>query len=100
MNRSTTERIAPARLNVLSVFDDARDCGITTGVLEHLGAIFLIRLRIAIDKGHALRIVVFARLLAVRTTWFGIDDQRQRVYLRWNELSLANVAHAVSLRGG
>ena len=98
MHRSTTERITPSRLNVFSVFDDARNGWIAAGVLEHLSAKFLIRLRVAIDEGKALRIVVLARLLAIRTTWFGVDDQRQRVHLRWNELSLANVTQPVSLR--
>ena len=83
---------------MLTVLDDARHGWIAAGVLEHLGAKFLVRLRVAIDEGKALRIVVLARLLAIRTTWFGVDDQRQRVHLRWNGLSLTNVTQAVSLR--
>jgi len=83
-------------LNVNSVFDNTGHGWIAAGILQHLGAKFLMRLRVAIDKGKALRIVILARLLAVGTTWFGIDDQRQLVHLRWDELSLANVTQAVS----
>ena len=82
MHRSTAERIAPSGLNILSVFDDARNGWIAVGILEHLSAKSFIRLRVAIDESDALRIVMLTRLLAVRTTWFGVDNQRHLVYLR------------------
>jgi hypothetical protein len=90
VNRSTTERIAPSRLHIFSVFNDTRNGWVAAGVLKHLSAKFLIRLRVAIDEGKALRIVVLTRLLAVRTTWFGVDNQRHLVHLRMREFNECN----------
>ena len=52
MDGSTSQRVTPARLNVLSIFDYAGHGWITIGKLKHLGAVLAIRLRVAIDEGN------------------------------------------------
>ena len=71
---STARGIAPTGTDVLTVFHDARDRGIATGILEHLGAPGAIVLRIVVDERDAFGIVEVARLLTVRTSRLGIDD--------------------------
>src|SRR2546421_4715220 len=73
MNRSTTQRIAPAGLDGLAVLYDAWNRRIAARIFEHLGAKLFIRLRVAIDERNAFRIVVFAGLLTVRTIGFCVD---------------------------
>src|SRR5215471_14621507 len=73
VDRSTTQRVAPTGLHILSVFDDAGHRRVTARILKHLSAIVFVILRVAIDESCPLGIVVVARLLTVRTTWFGVD---------------------------
>lgn len=78
MDGSSAERIAPAGLNVLAVFDNAGNCRISAGVLEHLGAVFAIGLRVAIDERNSLRIVMVPGLLTVGASRFRVNNQSQR----------------------
>ena len=75
MHRSTTQRVAPTGLYILPILHDAWDGGIAVRILEHLGAKFFAGLRVAVDEGEAFRVVIIARLLAIRTTGFGVDDK-------------------------
>ena len=74
VNGSTARGIAPTGTYILTVFHDARDGGIATGILEHLGAAGAIVLRIVVEKGNAFGVVEFACLLAIRTSRLGIDN--------------------------
>lgn len=82
MNGSTTRRVAPARSQVLAIVHDARDSWIAGRVGEHLSASLAIVLSVVVSKRNTQRIVMIARLLAVRTPRFGIDNNRQLTYLR------------------
>src|SRR5712691_8220440 len=54
VDRSTTERISPTRLNEFAVLDDAWDGRIVARKLEHLGAPRAIVLRVIVDERDAL----------------------------------------------
>ena len=73
VNRSTARRVAPARALVLAVFNNTRNGRVASRILKHLRASSAIVLCIVIDKWNALRIVIVARLLTIRTTWFRVD---------------------------
>ena len=74
MDRSTAGRVTPTGSFVLSVFNNAWDGRVTAGKRQHLFAARQIGLSVIIRKRYALRIVVIPGLLAVRTTWFCIDQ--------------------------
>jgi len=78
MDRSTTQRIAPAGLDVLTVLYDAWNGRIAAWILEHLGAKLFAGLRVAIDERNAFRVVMVASLLTVRTVGFRVDNQSHR----------------------
>src|SRR5260370_4733779 len=77
MHRSTTERIAPAGLDVFPVFADAGYCWVAARERKHLCAILPTSLGIAVDERNSLRVVVVARLLAIWTAGFRVDNQGQ-----------------------
>ena len=73
VNGSTAKRITPTGLHMLAVLDDARHRWVATGKREHLCASRLIVLRVVFEKRNAFRVVMVARLLAIRTPWFYVD---------------------------
>jgi hypothetical protein len=74
VDRSTTRRVAPTRSFVLAIFNNARDGRVATRESKHLSASRAIGLRIVVSKRDSCRVVVIARLLAIRTPRFGIDN--------------------------
>ena len=73
VDRSTTWRVAPARTNVLTVFDNAWDRGIAAGIGEHLGSAGAVVLRVVVGEWNALGVIVIARLLTIRTPRFCVN---------------------------
>src|SRR5688572_22939716 len=74
MNRSTAWRVAPTGTYVFTVFHYARHCRIAPGIREHLRASRFVVLSVVIKKRDTFIVVVLTRLLAVRTSRFGIND--------------------------
>src|SRR5690348_3299211 len=73
VNRSTARRRTPAGTQILTVSRDAGPGRIAAGISEHLGATGLIVLGVVVEKRNVFLRVVFARLLAIRTTRLGVD---------------------------
>ena len=74
MNRSTARRVAPTGTNVFTVFHNARDGRIASGIREHLRAARFVVLSVVIDKRNTFLVVELTSLLAVRTSRLGIND--------------------------
>jgi hypothetical protein len=74
VDRSTTRRVTPARLHVLTILNDARDRRVALGEQQHLFPSFAIVLRVVVEKRYALGVVIVACLLAVRTSRLRVDD--------------------------
>src|SRR4051812_4470302 len=62
VNRSTTRRVAPTRLQVAPVLYDARHGRVAARVVEHLLTSRAVVLRVVLRKRDALRVVMVARL--------------------------------------
>lgn len=75
-NRSAAQRVAPARLNVFAVFDDARHDKVAAGKIKHLALSPRIILRVVFGESDAVFRVIIARLLAIRTARFRVNYQR------------------------
>jgi hypothetical protein len=74
VDRSTTRRVTPARLHVLTILNDARDRRVALGERQHLFAPFAIVLRVVVEKRHPFGVVILACLLTVRTSRLRVDD--------------------------
>jgi len=73
VNGSTTGRVAPARTDILTVFNDARHGRIAAGIREHFCTPRFVGLCVVVDEWDAFGVVKIACLLAIRTPRFCVD---------------------------
>src|SRR6185369_15852209 len=73
VNGSTAGRVAPARTDILTVFNNARHRRIAAGIREHFCTPRFVGLCVVVNEWDAFGVVEVSRLLAVRTPRFCVD---------------------------
>ena len=76
MDRSATRRVAPTGLDILPVLDNCGNGNVAAGVFKHLALVLLIILRVVLDEGNTVLVVVVTGPLAIRAARFDVHYDR------------------------